>query len=103
MRNYYIRKIKTKRRNKYTHEYKDKNGKSVSKKILKPYLNIYIAPAYDNVKINKNLNVSISLSIGISIFPDDTDNKTQLLESADKAMYKAKKSGKNNYHLHARN
>ena len=63
MRNYYIRKIKTKRRNKYTHEYKDKNGKSVSKKILKPYLNIYIAPAYDNVKINKNLNAKV-LAIG---------------------------------------
>ena len=28
MRNYYIRKIKSKRKNNYKHEYKDKNGKT---------------------------------------------------------------------------
>ena len=63
MRNYYIRKIKTKGKKSIKHEYKDKNGKSVSKKTLKPYLNTYIAPAYDNVKINKNLNAKV-LAIG---------------------------------------
>jgi len=43
------------------------------------------------VKIDKNLKVSISLSIGVSIYPDDSNDKVQLLELADRAMYKAKK------------
>ena len=63
MQNYYIRKIKTKKKNSIKHEYKDKNGKTVSKRTLEPYLKVYIAPAYDNVKINKNLNAKV-LAIG---------------------------------------
>ena len=50
MQNYYIRKIKSKGKKSIKHEYKDKNRKTVSKKTLDPYLKVYIAPAYDNVK-----------------------------------------------------
>jgi len=45
------------------HIYTDKNGKRVSKKTIQPYLKMYIAPAYDNVKINKNMNAKV-LAIG---------------------------------------
>ena len=77
MKNYYIRKIKNKRSNhkgkqsnhkgktkkNINHIYSDKNGKQVSKKTIEPYLKMYIAPAYDNVKINKNMNAKV-LAIG---------------------------------------
>lgn len=39
----------------------------------------------------------ISGSIGISIYPKDADNLEELIECADSAMYKVKKSGKNNF------
>ena len=64
MRNYIVRKIKTKRKNNYTHTYTDKKGKSIKK----PKLNIYIAPAYRDVKINLNPNAKV-LAIG----KDDRD------------------------------
>ncbi|MCA1804111.1 MAG: GGDEF domain-containing protein, partial [Xanthomonadaceae bacterium] len=39
--------------------------------------------------------VQISVSIGISFYPKDASSPFALLEAADKAMYKAKKSGSN--------
>ena len=36
-----------------------------------------------------------SISIGISSFPEDTENQEILMELADKALYKAKDSGRN--------
>lgn len=39
----------------------------------------------------------ISVSIGIAIFPEDTGDSENLLKKADKAMYKAKKAGRNGY------
>ena len=64
MKNYYIRKIKNNKTKKnINHIYLDKNGKRVSKKTIQPYLKMYIAPAYDNVKINKNMNAKV-LAIG---------------------------------------
>jgi predicted signal transduction protein with EAL and GGDEF domain len=35
------------------------------------------------------------MSIGASIFPEDGINAPELIKSADEAMYKAKRSGKN--------
>jgi len=40
--------------------------------------------------------VSVTPSIGISLFPDDAANTEQLLLRADRAMYFAKNTGKNN-------
>ena len=50
------------------------------------------------VSLDKNLNVSVSLSIGVSMYPENGNNKTQLLELADKAMYVAKKDDSIDYY-----
>ena len=64
MKDYVIRKIKGKKGKEYIHEYTDKRGKSLSKKEYGDLLkDLYIAPAYDNVKINKNKNDKV-LAIG---------------------------------------
>ena len=39
----------------------------------------------------------LTASIGISVFPDDSDNASQLLRNADSAMYYAKELGRNTY------
>ncbi|MGH8662982.1 MAG: diguanylate cyclase domain-containing protein [Burkholderiales bacterium] len=43
--------------------------------------------------------VSISCSIGASIYPEDSDDLRTLMINADKAMYRAKSSGRNGYRL----
>jgi len=40
---------------------------------------------------------SVGVSIGISHFPSDADTILELLNAADKAMYKVKEAGRNNY------
>lgn len=47
--------------------------------------------------------VYVSTSIGISFFPLDGDSIETLLRNADKAMYKAKSSGRNQYELYHTN
>jgi len=37
----------------------------------------------------------ISISIGLSCFPDDADNKDDLIKKSDEALYQAKRLGKN--------
>lgn len=44
-----------------------------------------------NLKVGK---VSITLSIGVAIYPQDSRDRDELLSRSDKAMYKAKMSGK---------
>lgn len=39
----------------------------------------------------------VTASIGISVFPDDAQDEQTLMKYADKAMYRAKEEGKNNY------
>ncbi|MFO7983810.1 MAG: diguanylate cyclase [Desulfuromonadales bacterium] len=39
----------------------------------------------------------ISASLGIAVFPDDGKKPVELLEAADRAMYRAKEKGKNRY------
>lgn len=40
----------------------------------------------------RTINASVSASVGISIFPKDGTTADELIQSADKAMYRAKKS-----------
>jgi len=64
MKDYLIRKIRSKKKDKYIYEYYDKDKKSISsKKALSLIPKIYIAPAYDNVKISLNPKSKV-LAIG---------------------------------------
>ncbi len=47
--------------------------------------------------IVKDTEVFIGTSIGISLFPDDTEQLSNLIKNGDNAMYQAKKAGKNCY------
>ncbi len=44
-------------------------------------------------------DLHVSASIGIAIFPDDGEEATSLLKSADVALYRAKELGRNNYQI----
>ncbi|MCB1955251.1 MAG: EAL domain-containing protein [Rhodocyclaceae bacterium] len=44
-------------------------------------------------------SVNVSASIGVTVFPEDSSDPDTLLRHADQAMYRAKESGKNRYHL----
>ncbi|MGF1695627.1 EAL domain-containing protein [Vibrio lamellibrachiae] len=43
--------------------------------------------------------MQVSASIGVTFYPQDQSNADQLMRHADQAMYIAKQSGKNRYHL----
>ena len=47
-------------------------------------------------------SVSISASVGVSVYPSDDVDAETLLRHADQAMYQAKQSGKNRFHLFTR-
>ncbi|MCP1726234.1 diguanylate cyclase (GGDEF)-like protein [Natronospira proteinivora] len=44
-----------------------------------------------------NTEITLTCSIGIAIYPDDAEDPERLLQSADAAMYEAKKQGRNRY------
>ena len=44
--------------------------------------------------------VYIGASIGISVYPDDAQGVTELIQHADAAMYKAKEQGRNSFHFY---
>ncbi len=45
-------------------------------------------------------HLKFSLSLGVTVFPEDSENMDTLLQNADKAMYRAKNSGRNTYHFY---
>lgn len=64
MKDYIIRKIKSKRDNKYTYQYFDKRSNKIDNSVAKKVLEgLYIPPAYKDVKINLN-NKEKVLAIG---------------------------------------
>lgn len=64
MKRYILRKIISKRKDNYIYQYFDEEGKRVSQKIVKPLIkDLYIAPALNNVKINRNQKSKV-LAIG---------------------------------------
>ena len=65
MNDFIVRKIWRKIGKKYNHKYYDKNNKEIKdkKKIGNAIKGVYIAPAYDNVKINLKKDEKV-LAIG---------------------------------------
>lgn len=63
-----------------------------------PVLERLLLAASEPVTVN-NVIFHLSASIGITIYPQDNANTDQLVRHADQAMYVAKRSGKNCYHL----
>lgn len=43
----------------------------------------------------RNINAALSISVGVSSFTDSTLNKEEIISQADKALYEAKRSGRN--------
>lgn len=54
--------------------------------------------AADPIMVGNNL-LRVSASIGVTLYPQDDVDADQLIRHADQAMYIAKQSGKNRYHL----
>ncbi len=64
-----------------------------------PLLKRLLAVAAQTVEVD-DLALHVTASLGVSFFaPTDTVDADQLLRQADQAMYQAKVSGKNRYHL----
>ena len=63
-----------------------------------PLLNRLLQAAITPVKRGERV-LQVSASIGVTLFPQDKVAAEQLIRHADHAMYQAKQSGKNRYHL----
>lgn len=61
-------------------------------------LNRLLVVAAEPVMLNKQF-LRVSASIGATLYPQDNADADQLLRHADQAMYVAKQTGKNCYHL----
>lgn len=61
-------------------------------------LNRLLEAIHQPIEIQGKL-LHISASIGVSLYPEDEQDADTLLRHADQAMYIAKQSGKNRYHL----
>jgi len=57
-----------------------------------------LAAASTQVVVN-GVPLGVTASIGVSLYPDDQANPDTLIRHADQAMYLAKQSGKNRFHL----
>ncbi|PKI15928.1 diguanylate cyclase [Colwellia sp. 12G3] len=63
-----------------------------------PVLERFLLASSEPVTID-NVVLNVSASIGVTLYPQDNVDADQLMRHADQAMYVAKESGKNRYHL----
>jgi diguanylate cyclase (GGDEF)-like protein/PAS domain S-box-containing protein len=63
-----------------------------------PILDRLLLAASDPVTVG-DIVLNVSASIGVTLYPQDNVDADQLVRHADQAMYVAKESGKNRYHL----
>jgi diguanylate cyclase (GGDEF)-like protein/PAS domain S-box-containing protein len=63
-----------------------------------PVLERLLLSASEPFTIGDNV-LNVSASIGVTLYPQDNVDADQLMRHADQAMYVAKESGKNRYHL----
>lgn len=64
----------------------------------KPVLERLLLAASEPIIVG-DLVLNVSASIGVTFYPQDNVDADQLMRHADQAMYAAKESGKNRYHL----
>lgn len=62
-----------------------------------------IMKVLENPVIIKGYKIPITTSIGISFYPEDGSDADSLLKLADRAMYRVKKHGKNNFAIYSSN
>ena len=87
MEDYIIRKISKKRDNKYYHKYYDKKGKEIKDKkyVQKIISDIYISPAYNDVKINLKKTAKVrAIGYDTEKRPQYIYNKKFIEEQKDK-------------------
>lgn len=58
-----------------------------------------ILRAFEKPFLIHGLEVYVTCSMGISLYPDDGESRELLMKNADKAIYSAKRMGKNKYHF----
>jgi diguanylate cyclase (GGDEF)-like protein/PAS domain S-box-containing protein len=63
-----------------------------------PVLERFLLAASESVTVG-NVVLKVSVSIGVTIYPQDAADADILMRHADQAMYVAKQTGKNRYHL----
>ncbi|MFT4609397.1 MAG: diguanylate cyclase (GGDEF)-like protein/PAS domain S-box-containing protein [Cellvibrionaceae bacterium] len=63
-----------------------------------PVLERFLLAASEPIIVGDD-TLKISASIGVTLYPQDNADADQLVRHADQAMYVAKESGKNRYHL----
>lgn len=96
MNSYILRKIKYKRNNKYKYEYFDEKNRKISENKAKKYFkNIYIPPAYDNVKINKKKGKILAIGIDTRGRKQYTYNKKSIEKNSVNKFKKLIEFGKN--------
>lgn len=66
----------------------DKKGALMAAERIRKKIEEHVFRAYDE-------KPKITVSIGLAVYPEDSGGATELIEKADKALYDAKKSGKN--------
>jgi diguanylate cyclase (GGDEF)-like protein/PAS domain S-box-containing protein len=71
--------------------YNAKNGDRIGEKILSAFKKPFLL---------EKCKIQISASIGIAIYPEHGSNITSLLRHSDRAMYSAKKNGRNRYEFY---
>ena len=63
-----------------------------------PVLERFLLASSEPVTVD-DVVLNVSASIGVTLYPQDNVDADQLMRHADQAMYVAKESGKNRYHL----
>ena len=74
-----------------------KEGKEEAKKVAQKILSVIREPVH---VFDYYLNTTAS--IGIALFPDDAEEKYEIVKYADSAMYAAKEKGKDTYHFYTK-
>jgi diguanylate cyclase (GGDEF)-like protein/PAS domain S-box-containing protein len=64
-----------------------------------PVLRRLLLAGSDPVTVGDNILLQVSASIGVTLYPQGGTDAEQLISHADQAMYVAKQTGKNRYHL----